>query len=311
MPGTEVYIATEGDTVRGGYMLRRQKFFVRGKEITVAHYRLPLSEGVVDRHYAMLGVRLVRDALARESRLYCLGMGGWSKPLPQMLKLLHWRMCEVPFHFKVLRATRFLHNIRVVRTSIWRKIALDLAALTGAGWLGMKFLGHGARVAPQPHEIVPAFADWADGAWNRARDTYGVIAERDSATLEALYPASEERFLRVRAADGWAVLLDTQMRGHLQFGDMRVGSIVDCLASPEQAPDVMRAAATVLEKRGVDLIVSNQLHRTWSDALQQAGFRKGPSNFLLAFSPALAQSVDAADHEIHFNRGDGDGPIHL
>jgi hypothetical protein len=108
------------------------------------------------------------------------------------------------------------------------------------------------------------------------------------------------------------VLLDTQMRGHLQFGDMRVGSIVDCLAAPEQAGAVMRAAAGVLEERGVDLMVSNQLHRAWSDALQQAGFRKGPSNFLLALSPALAECVNGAgDDGFHFNRGDGDGPIHL
>jgi hypothetical protein len=311
MPGMEVYLATEGSAVRGGYILRHQKFFFGGQELAVAHYRLPLSEGVVDRNYAMLGVRLVRDALARQPRLYCLGMGGWTKPLPQMLKSLKWRMCEVPFHFKVLRPTRFLHNIRVVRTSIWRKIALDAAALTGAGWLGMKIIGHGARVAPQSHDMLAAFDGWADAVWKRSRDAYTVIAERNADTLEALYPAGEQKFLRVRAGDGWAVALDTQMRGHLQFGDMRVGSIVDCLAAPDQAASVICAAVSVLEERGVDLIVSNQLHRSWSEALQQSGFRKGPSNFLLALSPALASSVMAPDGEIHFNRGDGDGPIHL
>jgi hypothetical protein len=311
MPGMEVYLATEGAAVRGGYILRRQKFFAAGKELAVAHYRLPLSEGVVERRYATLGLRLVRDAIAREPLLYCLGMGGWAKPLPQMLKRLGWRMCELPFHFKVLRASRFLRNIRAVRTSIWRKLALDMAALSGAGWLGMKIIGHGARLAPQPHEIVPAFDSWADSIWKQSRDAYPVVAQRDAATLDALYPADDARFLRVRVANGWAVLLDTQMRGHLQFGDMRVGSIVDCLATPQQADTVMRAAARVLEQRGVDLIVSNQLHRAWSEGLQQAGFRKGPSNFLLALSPALAQSVEAADGDIHFNRGDGDGPIHL
>jgi hypothetical protein len=311
MPGLEVYLATQADAVRGGYILRRQRFSVSGKELTIAHYRLPLSEGVVDRQYATLGLRLVRDALEREPHLYCLGMGGWTKPLPQILKRLNWRMCEVPFHFKVLRAARFLRNIRVARTTIWRRLAMDSAALTGVGWLGMKIIGHGVRVAPQPHEIVPVFEGWADSIWNRSRGTYAVVAQRDAKTLDALYPASDQRFLRIRAAGGWAVLLDTQMRDHLQFGDMRVGTIVDCLASPEQASDVIRAAAGVLEQRGVDLIVSNQLHRAWSDALEQAGFRKGPSNFLLALSPMLAQSVEAADGDIHFNRGDGDGPIHL
>jgi hypothetical protein len=68
----------------------------------------------------------------------------------------------------------------------------------------------------------------------------------------------------------------------------------------------------MLEQRGVDLIVSNQLHRAWSAGLIEAGFRKGPSNYLLALSPAFAAAAgSAADHEFHFNRGDGDGPIHL
>ena len=54
--------------------------------VAAAHYRLPLSEGLIDRTYSTLGLRLVRDALAREPRLYAMGMGGWDNPLPQMLE---------------------------------------------------------------------------------------------------------------------------------------------------------------------------------------------------------------------------------
>jgi hypothetical protein len=312
LPGSEVFLAIEGDCVRGGYILRRQKFFASGRTIDVAHYRLPLSEGVVDRRYATLGLRLVRDALTREPRLYALGMGGWKRPLPQMLQRLGWRICEVPFHFKVLRPSRFLRNIRIVRTTALRRLVLDAAALTGAGWVGMKVMGHGKRVAPEKHEIESAFDGWADAIWARSHNSYAMIAQRDAATLAALYPESESRFFRVHANGGWAVLLDTQMLDHLQFGDMRVGSIVDCMGPPDAAGPVMRAAAGVLEQRGVDLIVSNQLHHAWSDALLHAGVRKGPSNFLLALSPALAESVKGSgDGSLHFNRGDGDGPIHL
>jgi hypothetical protein len=75
---------------------------------------------------------------------------------------------------------------------------------------------------------------------------------------------------------------------------------------------VIRAATHVLERRGVDLIVSNQLHAAWGDALRAAGFRQGASNFLLAVSPALAASAGGAGAgEFHVNRGDGAGPIHL
>ena len=118
--------------------------------------------------------------------------------------------------------------------------------------------------------------------------------------------------LRVHAVGGWAVVLDTQMKNHKQFGDMRVGTIVDCLAPPDDAATVVRAATRTLEKRGVDLIVSNQLHAAWCAGLAGAGFRRGPSNFLFALAPALAALLeDAEDGDIHINRGDGDGPIHL
>jgi hypothetical protein len=102
------------------------------------------------------------------------------------------------------------------------------------------------------------------------------------------------------------------MRDHKQFGGMRVGTIVDCLAPPASADSVVRAATSLLEQRGVDLIISNQLHAAWSRALLGAGFRRGPSNYLLALSPDFAAVAGTApDDQFHFNRGDGDGPIHL
>ena len=111
MPGMELFVAVEDGAVHGGYILRRQSFQVGEQTVAAAHYRLPLSEGVIDRKYSALGLRLVRDALAREPRLYAMGMGGWDNPLPQMLKRLKWRMTEVPFYFKVVRPGSFLRNI--------------------------------------------------------------------------------------------------------------------------------------------------------------------------------------------------------
>ncbi len=255
----------------------------------------------MDRAYAMLGLRLVRDALAREPRLYAMGMGGWDKPLPQMLKSLKWQMCAVPFHFLVVHPSRFLRNIRPLRTGALRRIVMDVAAFTGAGWVGMKALGMARTPRREAYDLAERFAGWADEVW-----------QRSVATLDTMYPASDQRFLRVRAAGGWAVLLDTQMRDHKQFGDLRVGTIVDCLAPAESAGAVLRAAAGLLAERGVDLIISNQLHEAWSRALLDCGFRPGPSNYLLALSPKFAECAGGApQNRFHANRGDGDGPIHL
>jgi hypothetical protein len=374
MPDMELFLVVEGSMVRGGYILRRQDFSVSGATLPVAHYRLPLSEGIVNRSYAMLGLRMVRDALVREPRLYASGMGGCDQPLPAMLKRLGWSTCAVPFYFKVLHPGRFVRHIEALRNSPLRRAALDAAAYSGAGWLGMKALGlvtgFGRRLPVCAVDLASGFAPWADEVWERSRSAYALTAQRDAATLERLYPASDPRFLRVRAPGGWAVVLDTQMEGHKQFGNMRVGTIVDCLAPPECAGAVIRAAAGLLEQRGVDLIVSNQMHGAWCTALVESGFRMGPSNYLLALSPALAEAAggdwwggppgphgtpssrcpnndidilqgagrptgaSAADQgvrptisgattglgesggtgqpqQFHFNRGDGDGPIHL
>jgi len=145
------------------------------------------------------------------------------------------------------------------------------------------------------------------------------VALRDGATLNRIYPSSDPRFLRLLVSRGgkpagWAVMLDTPMSGHKHFGNLRVGSIVDCLAKPEMACLVVRYATSFLEQRGVELIVSNQTNSAWRKAFLAAGYLAGPSNFILALSPMLGERLqpsEAAWDQIHMNRGDGDGPIHL
>ena len=78
--------------------------------------------------------------------------------------------------------------------------------------------------------------------------------------------------------------------------------------------NLVGAAVRVLEKRGVDLLLSNQSHPAWGRGLKMAGFLEGPSNFLLITSQQLTRLLDEDDPSgvgIHLNRGDGDGPIHL
>jgi hypothetical protein len=108
------------------------------------------------------------------------------------------------------------------------------------------------------------------------------------------------------------VLLDTQMSDHRQFGNMRVGSIVDCLALPEDAASVLSCATEFLQRRGVDIIVTNQASTEWCSALAANGYLKGPSNFVLALSPQLAHRLAPLEKyasHIHMNRGDGEGPV--
>jgi hypothetical protein len=145
-----------------------------------------------------------------------------------------------------------------------------------------------------------------------------MVGIRDGITLNTLYP-SGERCIRLKVSEngnpiGWAVVLDTPLVGHKYFGNLRLGSIVDGLASPPNASKVIGLATSYLEQRGVELIVSNQMHCDWCYALRGAGFLRGPSNFLFTASKELTKLLKPIEKHkggIHLNRGDGDGPIHL
>ena len=61
-------------------------------------------------------------------------------------------------------------------------------------------------------------------------------------------------------------------------------------------------------------MVSNQSHAAWRGGFRQAGFLAGPPHFLFASSPELTKLLrreGLENDDLHFNRGDGDGPINL
>ena len=97
------YVAEDGDEVRGGYILKWQPFWIEGRSETVCTLYLPLSEGIINQAFRLLGLTLIRDALARHPLAFCLGMGGAARALPQTLKMLGWQVHDLPFFFLPLR----------------------------------------------------------------------------------------------------------------------------------------------------------------------------------------------------------------
>ncbi len=315
------YLAVDGDgAVRGGYILKHQDFWIDGYRHSIGNYQLPLSEGIIEKKYGVVGLRLLSDALRRQPLLYALGMGGQDKPLPQLLRSMRWSLHAVPFYFKVCHPSRFLRNIAFLRRSPLRRIFLDLAAVTGAGWLGLRLMQRVKRSrTTTTHETVESFDDWTDNLWDKCKSRLSLSAVRDRAALNILYPPGDPKFTRLKIVDsgeaiGWAVLMNTAMSGHKQFGNMKVGSIIDCLGVSGREPEIMAHAAEYLRREGADLIVSNQMHHGYGQALKDCGFLEGPTNFVFAASPELAGLLNLSSDilpDMHINRGDGDGPIHL
>ena len=320
----EFFVAVDGGVVRGGYALKTQEFFFPDGQIrSIGYYHHPLSEGIVNKAHAIVGTLLLRDAMQRAPLLYCLGMGGYDHALPQMLVRLGWAHCLVPFFFRIVNPSRFLRNMQTLRSSASRKLLLDLAACSGAGWLGSKlFQGYRTLLAPRSPEAeyceVASFeaADTAESLqsiWEQARQNCSFTAVRDAEALRVLYSPAETHLTRMvvkrnGAAIGWAVV--GERRKDTKYGNMRVGSVVDCFALPGELFLVVRGATETLERQGFDLILSNQSHQAWREAYKAAGYLPGPSNFIFAASKKLAELLAPFEEvrpRMHLTRADGDG----
>ena len=136
---------------------------------------------------------------------------------------------------------------------------------------------------------------------------------RDAEALRILYPREQTNLTRVVVKRngtpvGWAVI--GERRKDEKYGNLRVGSIVDCFALPRELFSVIRVATQILERQGFDLILSNQSHQAWGRAFQDAGYLSGPSNFVFAASKKLAEFLTPFEEvrpRMHLTRADGDG----
>lgn len=310
----------DNQEVRGGYIIRRQPFFKRGQAYTHPFLKLPVSEGIVNRRYATVGVELLQDAVDRAPSIFALGMGGVANPLPQLLESLGWRVVEVPFYYKIKRSGPVLQSLEPFRRTRLRRFAAGIARFTGIAHIASSLLFPRQRPDPEIRiELESEFGDWVDPVWFDSKDDYGLLAERSQKTLEALYRPFTDliRILRVCRDDktiGWTVCLVTKMQNHRHFQDLKVATLADGLAPKEAIEDVVRASVHYLETEKPDLILSNQYNRHWQNSLRRSGFRSGPSNFAWAVSPEVSPEFErdpSLGSDTHINRGDGDGPIHL
>jgi hypothetical protein len=318
----EFFVAVDGGIVRGGYALKSQEFFFPDGQIrSIGYYHHPLSEGIVNKAHAMVGALLLRDAIQRAPLLYCLGMGGYDRPLPQMLVRLGWAHCLVPFFFRIVNPSRFLRNMQTLRSSPLRQFLMDLAACSGAGWAGSKlFQGYRTLRAPRSSATecceVASFevsAESLQSLWEHARQTCSFTAVRDAEALRVIYPPEQTHLTRIvmkrnGSTIGWAVV--GERRKDAKYGNMRVGSVVDCFALPGEFFSVVRGATQALERQGFDLILSNQSHEAWREAFNAAGYIPGPSNFIFAASRKLTELLTPFEEvrlKMHLTRADGDG----
>jgi hypothetical protein len=317
------YVALDEPEVRGGFLAMDQPAWVNGKPARATNYQSILSEGIRDKKYGLVSVHMLRHIEQVTPYAFMVGMGGLENSLPRLLKGAGWTLRPIPFFFRVVNVGKFLREARALRKNRYLEMAARVAAISGGGWTAIRLmqarpLAASGRSSGVKIERAKSWSSWADEIWARYRDRCSFAVTRDRATLAELYPFSEKRLGVALVSEGpvpigWAAWLDTPMAGHNFFGNLRVATILDCVAAPEQAEAVVRAVTRHIEASGPDLLVTNQAHALWIRAFRRAGFLPAASNYILATSRQLSAAIreGGGEERVHLTRGDGDGRIHL
>ena len=313
------FVVVDGEEVRGGVLKMDQPGWLNGQEVRAINFQSPLSEGIVDPKYSMVAMQLVRFEQKQGEAVFMVGMGSQKKPLPRLLSAAGWSVRPVPFLFRVHRAGRFLQELRVLHTNTFRSVVARAARWTGAGSLGISMLQRRQVTCHGAVRREESWGSWADEIWDSYRESCSFAVKRDRRTLTSLYQTDDPRLqilviLRAQKPVGWAVCVNTRFANHHYFGNLQVGSILDCVAIPDAMALTAVLADQELSSAGADLVLVNQCHAEWVKTLRSSGFLAGPSNYLLAMSKRLTEavrSVQGGDQQVHITRGDGDGRIHL
>lgn len=316
-----VAVDQEGE-VRGGVLLMEQSGWLCGRQVQLVNVQSPISEGVFDRKFAGVSLQMLKFILGRSPYAYSVGMGSDQNPFARLLNGAGWRVDHVPFFFSVIRANRFLREIRLLRRGP-RKLVAHIAATTGIGaaLAGLWRLAHRAHVAVDYSlETTSFLPEEIDKVWDRCRPNLSLCSTRNAESVGGLYPASQNRlrkFILCHRGEvvGWSVALVKAMDNNSYFGSLTVGTILDGLSNPQHLSALANLSKGALADFGADVVITNQMHINWQKALLRLGFIPGPSNFLLALSKPIVATLQTSaggnNSHVHVNRGDGDGRLNL
>jgi hypothetical protein len=312
----------DNQTVRAGYTLKNQWFRINESNHQIGYYYNPVTAGLFNKKYNICGLLLLNDAHKKNLDLFCLGMGGYSEKLPKLLKELNWKLQTVPFYFKIYNPNSFLENITYLKNNKYKAFIIKFLKNSKLGWLFIKIFFTCSSFIFFPfkkfsyisEEKVESFDKNIDELWENAKINNSFIAIRNHKYLDELY--SNQRFIKLKFMKknkviGWSISLCNKLENHKQFGNMNLGSIVDCLSIKGYEVSIIKKTEEILKKKGADLIVTNQSHIGWRKALKINSFINGPSNFIFATSVNLTKKLGKNKDFIHLTRGDGDGPINL
>ena len=83
------------------------------------------------------------------------------------------------------------------------------------------------------------------------------------------------RVLKGEVTIGWSASFLTQMQNNSYFGNLLVGTILDCVARPDALSQVAALADRALAREGADLVITNQSLKLMEGSLLACRFSVG------------------------------------
>ena len=187
-------------------------------------------------------------------------------------------------------------------------------AAAQAVWTGVTRLAR-PRALPAEVRDEREFDDAYDALWEAVRGRIGACLVRDRTYLQARYGAFPDRY-RVLACRrqnrllGYSIVKTRQFSGDLRMGDMKVGTIVDCLFDPD-APAVpqalLDAALKMCAREGMHAVLCTASHAALRRLLRANGFLAIPGNLNVAYHNRTNLPLQNVPLEAwHLMRGDSD-----
>ncbi|MBI5672215.1 MAG: hypothetical protein HZC50_02880, partial [Nitrospirae bacterium] len=157
-------------------------------------------------------------------------------------------------------------------------------------WLGMNCL---ARPKPIQADLQweEAFDDSYTHLWQSMAGQLGAALVRDRAALESRYGRKIEgyRLLTCRRDEkllGYCIVKFKQFLNDRRMGDMKLGTIVDCLYDPRESSVLHGLVAHVAQwarQEGVDALLCTASLKSLGQGLLRNGFFKIPGNLNFAY----------------------------
>ena len=238
-------------------------------------------------------------------------------PVLRILTGMKWTHCGiVPQYLRVLQPLEVGRNLQLgrfegrgplARTGVGWGLAICQAALLGVSRL--KRPGGGTGEVREEQGLDGAY----DELWRSVRGRFGTCVARDREYLQRRYGARPERYriLGCRRGGrllGYCVLKTKRFSGDARMGDIKLGTIVDCLFDPDStaAPASLFATAVqAFRHDGMHAVLCTASHASVARALRSTGFFAIPGNLHFALytrRPMREVPIEGW----HLMRGDSD-----